>query len=391
MTNNVELAAKLGKRAKTNEPLSKHTFLKIGGPADVYYEAEFSVDFLRAIMLSRELGIQVTILGDGSNVLVSDKGIRGLVLVNRANEIEILESNKKTKIDTIKPEYRWESDSKVGSFKYEFKDLDYDEFDKPRILVKMDSGVDLPRAIDYLLDKGITGLQWYAGIPGTIGGAVFNNIHGGTHFISEVLNEVAVVDKNGKEITIPITQLGVDYDKSRFQSSGEIITSATFLLYKGDIKKAKYVRYEWAKRKSIQPRNAPGCAFHNLTQEQKDKLGLPTTSAGFVIEHILKLTGYSVGDAAISESHHNFIVNKGGATAKDYLAVMKNIYWRAKKELGIHLVPEIFLLGFDQEEIQEFLRPELVAIRKKRASEIKTIYKDSKKMFGAKQTSSPIE
>ena len=68
MTNNVELAAKLGKRAKTNEPLSKHTFLKIGGPADVYYEAEFSVDFLRAIMLSRELGIQVTILGDGSNV-----------------------------------------------------------------------------------------------------------------------------------------------------------------------------------------------------------------------------------------------------------------------------------------------------------------------------------
>ena len=331
----------------------------------------------------------MTILGDGSNVLISDKGIRGLVLVDRSDKIEILgEKTEQIELQEInKPIYRWESDSKVGTFKYEFKDLDYDENDKPRVRVRMDSGVNLPKATDFLLDKGITGLQWYAGIPGTVGGAIFNNIHGGTHFISEVLDTVTVLDLQGGSHTLSIEELGVDYDKSRFQETGEIILEATFLLLKGDVDKAKYVRYEWAKRKSLQPRNSPGCAFHNLTQEQKEKLGIPTTSTGFIIEHLLKMTGFRIGDAAISQDHHNFIVNEGKATAKDYLAVMKEIYNRAKKELGIELVPEIFLLGFQEEEIKEFRHPRQIELRKKRAYEIRTVYKDSKKMFSAQRSS----
>jgi UDP-N-acetylmuramate dehydrogenase len=376
------LKSRLGRKAKTNELLAKHTFLKIGGPADLYFEAEDTVEFKKAISEARKIGVRITPLGDGSNVLISDKGIRGLVLINHANEIEILgEQKETTQISTIKPEYRWESDDKVGTFKYEFKDLDYDETGTKRIKVRMDSGVNLPRALDYLLDKGITGLQWYAGIPGTVGGAVFNNIHGGTHFLSEVVDSVCVVDIKGNEKTLSIKEVGVDYDKSRFQESGEIIINATLLLFKGDIEKAKYVRFEWAKRKSLQPRNAPGCAFHNLTQEQKEKLNLPTTSAGFIVEHLLKMTGFKIGDAAISKDHHNFIVNEGRATAKDYLKVMKTIYQRAKKELGIIMVPEIFLLGFGSTEIEEFRHPEQIEIRKQRVKEIKTVYKDSKGMF----------
>lgn len=381
------LKEKLGSGAKLNEPLAGHTYLKIGGPADIFFETNSTDEFKKAISLARKLGIPVTILGDGSNVLISDEGIRGLVLVNRANEIEILGENiNKSRIETIKPEYRWESDSAVGTFKYEFKDLDYDESDRSRVRVRMDIGVNLPRALDFLLDKGITGLQWYAGIPGTIGGAVFNNIHGGTHFISEVIEKVKVIDIEGNVAELPIEELGVDYDKSRFQESQEIIVEATFLLFKGDVDKAKYVRYEWAKRKSLQPRNAPGCAFHNLTQEQKTKLGLPTTSMGFVIEHLLKMTGFHIDGAAVSQNHSNFIVNEGSASAKDYLAVMKAIYNRALKELGIRLVPEIFLLGFKKGEIKEFRHPTVVELRKQRAAEIRTVYKDSKGMFIDKET-----
>jgi UDP-N-acetylmuramate dehydrogenase len=378
-----KLADKLGKGAKRNEPLGKHTFLKIGGPADIFYEAESTDGFKNAVIETRKLDIPITILGDGSNVLISDEGIRGLTLIDRSDRIEIL-GDRKVEIYLIevkKPAYRWESDSEIGTFKYEFKDLDYDESEKERVRVRMDSGVNLPKATDFLLDKGITGLQWYAGIPGTIGGAIFNNIHGGTHFISEVIDTVTVLDLDGGTHVLSIEDMGVDYDKSRFQETHEIILDATFLLFKGDVEKAKYVRYEWAKRKSLQPRNAPGCAFHNLTQDQKEELEIPTTSTGFVVEHLLKMTGFRKGDAAISKDHHNFIVNEDRASAKDYLAVMKEIYNRAKKELKVELVPEIFLLGFKEEEIAEFRHPRQIELRRQRALEIRTVYRDSKKLF----------
>src|SRR3989344_2067041 len=272
MSNIKKLKEKLGSRAKLNKSLTRHTFLKIGGPADIFYEAKSVNDFKKAIIEARQLDIPVTILGDGSNVLISDSGIRGLVLVESSDKIEIFgEPKVEANFQKIKkPVYRWESDDKVGTFKYEFKDLDYDESDKPRIRVRMEGGVNLPNATDFLLERGITGLQWYAGIPGKIGGAIFNNIHGGTHFISEVIDTVTVLDLQGGTHTLSIEELGVDYDRSRFQETGEIILDAAFLLYKGDAEKAKYIHNEWAKRKRLQPRNSPGCAFHNLTHEQKE-------------------------------------------------------------------------------------------------------------------------
>lgn len=379
---------KFGAKVLVDEPLSKHTFLKIGGPADLFIETKSSSEFVGVIKESRRLGIPVTPLGEGSNVLISDKGIRGLVIRNLSNKIEILSSEKiESKINLAKPAYRWESDSKKGSFKYEFKDLDFDETESPRVKVVVESGVDLPRATDYLLDQSLTGLQWYAGIPGTIGGAVFNNIHGGTHFISEIIDSVKVIDKSGNINVLPISEIGVDYDKSRFQNSGEIVIEVTLLLYKGDVQKAKFVRFEWAKRKSLQPRNSPGCAFHNITQEQKAKLNLPTTSTGYIVEHMLHMVGFNIGDAAISSAHNNFIVNNGKATAKDYLEVMKTVFNRTKDELGIMLVPEIFLLGFDKKEIAGFTNSKIVDLRMQREKEIRTVYKSSKKMFASKESS----
>lgn len=381
-----EFKALFGENVLLSEPLSKHTFLKIGGPADIFVTTNNSDEFIRAINLARKLKVPITPIGDGSNVLVSDKGIRGVVVRNMSNNIEIHDDEVvKSKISISKPVYRWESDSTKGTFKYEFKDLDYDEATYPRIKVIMESGVDLPRAMDHLIDKELTGLQWYAGIPGTIGGAVFNNIHGGTHFISEVIESVKVITKTGLIQVLPIDKLGVDYDKSRFQKSGEIIIEASFLLYKGDADKAKFVRYEWAKRKSIQPLNSPGCAFHNITQDQKEKLGIPTTSTGYIIEHLLHMVGYRIGDAAISKAHNNFIVNEGQATAHDYLTVMKTMFSRARDELGVLLVPEIFLLGFEDAEIEEFTNSKIVDLRIQREKEIRTVYKDSSKLFTSPQ------
>lgn len=385
MDKNIKHLSDSLKGAKLNEPMSDHTYLKIGGPADLYFEAKTIEEFVLAVRKARELFVPLTILGQGSNILVSDKGIRGLVLINKSSTIEVLgQSEAESKTD--KAISRWDPDRRSGSFKYEFKDLDYDETDYPRIRVRMDSGVDLPHAMISLTEKGITGLQWYSGIPGSIGGAVFNNIHGGTHFMSEILESVNVLDKNNEIKELDIQELGTDYDKSRFQETGEIILTATYKLFKGDKEKAEYVIQEWGKRKSLQPRNAPGCAFHNLTQEQKQNLGIPTTSAGYIVEHMLKMTGFAIGDAAISEAHHNFIINRGKATAADYLSVMKEIYKRAKEQYDIKMVPEIFFIGFDESEIKEFKRKELIELRKIRNKEIRTVYNNSKKMFAQKES-----
>jgi UDP-N-acetylmuramate dehydrogenase len=368
------------KGSRINEPLSKHTFLKIGGPADLYYEANTSDELIGAYKNAADFKIPVTILGWGSNILVSDKGVRGLVIVNLSKEIKMMDLSKEN-FNKENPVSRWESDNTQGTFKYEFKDLDYSEKSSKRIDVRIDSGVGLANAREYLYKYGITGFQWYAGIPGTIGGAVFNNIHGGTHFISEVIKSVKVITPGGEVKELSIDEVGVDYDKSRFHKSKEIIVSVLFSLFLGDVDRAKYVTNEWEKRKNIQPRNSPGCAFQNITQEQKLKLGFPTTSVGYIVEHELKMTDFRVGDAAISANHHNFIVNLGNATASDYLKVVKEIYRRTKVKLGIELVPEIFFMGFEDEEIKEFKTDAQKNLMKARKHDIKTVYADSRKLF----------
>ncbi|MBE0573756.1 FAD-binding protein, partial [Candidatus Dojkabacteria bacterium] len=224
-----ELIGKLNpKYLKLNEPLSLHTTVGIGGPADIWYEAQSTEEFIEAINLARKLEIPVTILGRGSNVLISDSGIRGLVLKNGSKNIVIgsevsVKETEELEKEVTKIEARWASDSEKGTFKYEFKDLDYDELDSPRIEVKIDSGVDMAFAINFLINKGITGLQWYARIPGNLGGWIYNNVHGGTHFINELIKSVDVLTENGAVITLKVSDLNFGYDVSRFHNSNEII------------------------------------------------------------------------------------------------------------------------------------------------------------------------
>ena len=345
-----KVATKLpAERIKRNIPLAPYTTLHIGGPAQLLFEAESASELAEAIRSAHAERVPVTVLGEGSNVLVSDKGIAGLVIINRSQSILIEKRGDPAapKSDRPQTSRHWQLDSTKKSIHYDFTDLDYEESALPTSRVTIESGVSLPYATNFLFEHSLTGLQWYAGIPGTIGGAIVNNIHGGTHLFDEHLESVTVLTPRGRKQTITKDKLRNAYNASRFHSSGETILSASFYFPRGDVNKAKYVASEWAKRKAIQPRRSPGCAFTNLTAEDQQRLGLPTNATGYLIEHVLKMTGYRVGDAAISQAHHNFIVNEGNATAEDFLAVMKEIQFRAEKECGVELKPEIFMLGFE--------------------------------------------
>lgn len=327
-----------------DESLAPYTTLRIGGKSDYFFRATTEKQLVDTVREAYRKGMPVTILGWGSNVLISDRGIRGLVIKNETSEIKVgkaLVAKRAKKTDTP----RWHGDKDRGTFKYEFSDLDYDESDAPRVKVTLSSGFPLPKAINELLSQGVTGLQWFARIPGTIGGAVHNNIHGGTRFFSEFVDSVEVVNSVGEIRKLNAKELGLAYDKSRFHDSGEIIVSVTLNLFRGDEEKARAVAFEWAKRKSLQPPRSAGCTFKNISNEDKARLDFPTTSVGYIVEHVLGMGGYKVGDAAVSTAHHNFIINVGKATAKDYLTVLREIQKRAKEKLGIELEPEIILLG----------------------------------------------
>jgi len=349
-------------QTKVNEPLSRHTVVAIGGPADIWYESKTSEDFINVIKNARKLEVPVTVLGRGSNTLISDRGIRGLVIRNTSKEIKIGDEEPFKETVSLKKEIkevvsRWDSvtTENGGRTMYDFKDLDYDESNLPLIEVKIDSGVDMPFAMNFLLNKGITGLQWYSRIPGNLGGWIYNNVHGGTHFIKEVIKSVQVLDEKSNVVTFKASDLHFGYDESRFHKRNEIIVAATLELYKGDKFKAQYVAIEWAKRKSIQPSKSTGCIFANISNEAKEKFGYPTGSIGYIIEHIFNLSNFRIGDAAISLSHHNFIENKGKATASDYLEVIREIQKRAKTKFGFIFKPEIFFLGFNKEELQDII------------------------------------
>lgn len=341
---------------KENYSLAKHSTVKIGGPAQVYCETKTNEDFIAVVTFMRKNNLPLTLLGWGANTLISDAGITGLVLKNTSQTIKVL-TNTGSITNSISAQEqeaiaaRWQSDSQKGTFTYEFSDLDYDESQEETVLVELDSGVSLPYAINVLLNQGITGLQWYSRIPATVGGAIYNNIHGGTHFISEVIESVTVIDGSGNKKVLKKHELKTGYDVSRFHETNETIVSATFKLYKGDSEKAKYIAREWALRKAIQPGKSLGCVFQNISNEEKNSLGYPTTSVGYIVEHVLGKKGFSIGDAKVSEKHAAFIENTGRATAQDYLEVIRIIIQETKEKTGITLKPEIFFLGFAESEL----------------------------------------
>lgn len=334
------------------KPLAQYTTVKIGGPAEVFTQMQKTEDLMAVAKYMRAHNLPITILGWGANTLIADRGIRGLVVRNMAQNITVLEKYDTTEQVKKQIEPLLHADAETGNFTYSFADLDYDESDAPPIFVSLDSGVSLPMAINMLIQQGITGLQWFSRIPATVGGAIYNNIHGGTHFISEFLESVTVLTPEGIVETHTHETLDFGYDTSRFHNSNEIILSAVFKLYAGDAQKAAAVAQEWAKRKAIQPQRSLGCIFQNITTQQQEKLKFPTTSVGYIVDKVLDKKGSIIGNVRISPAHAAFLENTGGASAAEYLAVIKDIIAQTKQKLDIVLKPEIFFMGFSHQELE---------------------------------------
>jgi len=291
-----------------NIPLAPYTTVKIGGPAQFFIHVQNTPEFLEAIKYSQKNNLPITILGNGSNILISDSGIRGIVIKNDSDEIEIISENK----------------------------------------VKISSGTQISLAINFLAKNKLSGLEEFSYIPSSIGGAIYGNIHGfdKTNF-SQLIESIEVFNlkTNQFETIIPNLSEWI-YDFSPLQNQPYLIIISTVLKLKPgnteDInQKAKDIYQQKSTKQLI---NSIGCVFKNIPTETALKLNIPV-STGQIIDQKLNLKGYSIGDAQVSPLHANFIINNGHATASDYLKLIKYIQSQALEKLNLDLEPEIKFLG----------------------------------------------
>jgi UDP-N-acetylmuramate dehydrogenase len=327
-----------------NIPLAKFTTFGIGGLADYFIDISSEEELLEAVRFAHEKNISITMLGGGSNVLISDQGIRGLVIKNTISGFEVLEKTSISQIKKSDAPRKEESLSQKNAL--DWRDLLYTEEATEFINIKVKAGTNLGYLINKTIDQGFTGLQWFARIPGTVGGAIWNNIHGADKLFGDYVTSVRFIDKKTGEIEIlKHEDLGFGYNKSIFHDDTKIIVEADLNLFLGNKEKAKETMNEWIKRKSMQPYNSPGCTFSNLSEEDKRKYNLENLSAAFIIDKLLDLKGTRIGNAQISENHANFIVNLGGASANDVMKLIKLINEKCQEKLGFELKNEIKFLG----------------------------------------------
>ena len=288
---------RIGVKTSRDEPLARFTTMRVGGPADLFATVH-NVPELRAIVrFARARAIPLTLLGRGSDVVIADAGIRGLVVQNRAEE------------------------ARVDGNRY-----------------VADSGVPMARAATETQKAGLTGLEFGLAIPGTVGGAVWANAGAHDGDVAGILESAVVLREDGNEATVPAADLAFSYRDSRLKHHrGEVVLSATFRLAPADpatiAARLDDIR-RW--RREHQPLGIPsaGSTFRNP----------PGDSAGRIIDS-LGLKGRRRGGASVSEKHANFIVNDAKGTAEDVCELIREVSDAVKAATGVRLVEEVVLLG----------------------------------------------
>jgi len=326
---------------KRNENLSRHTTLRVGGPARLFVTVHSLPELERAITASRKLEVPFLVLGWGSNLIVSDSGYDGLVIQNRSQNWQIINDNDSPRPSPVETGARFQP---VGNEYYTADGLDYSDENEPPITVRVDSGAKLGPLMNSLFRHGITGLQWFAGIPGTVGGAIYMNMHGGTHYFGDLMQRATLFDGESTK-KVDRDYFEFDYDWSILHETREVVLQADLRLRKGEVRRAMQLARDWAARKSLQPQISAGCIFRNLSNEEQARLNLPTPSTGYLIEHVLQLKGTRRGDAIISPRHAAFIENLGKATASEVVSLIEMIREKAKARLDLDLVTEVELIG----------------------------------------------
>jgi UDP-N-acetylmuramate dehydrogenase len=301
-----EMHARFGAdRIRASVPLAPFTTFKVGGPADWLLETRSPDEIVDALRIASRSGIDVTILGGGSNVLIGDRGVRGLVIRPRGGEIVQLDSGH----------------------------------------VRADAPTTINGLVRWTIHRGIAGLEAWAGTPGTVGGAVYGNAHFGGRLIGELVAAVRLVDRTGSTRDLSRAEMEFGYDRSRLQRTGEVLLSASFEVSTGDPTALREVaRRSLAYRKQTQPLESPsaGCIFQN-----PDRAAVPAeipASAGALVDRA-GLKGAAHGEARVSTAHANFIVNDGRATAAEIRALIDLCRSRVRERFGVTLLEEIVYLG----------------------------------------------
>ncbi|MDZ7343709.1 MAG: FAD-binding protein [candidate division KSB1 bacterium] len=344
---------------KIDEPLALHTTIGVGGPAARLVTATTAEQLQQGLQLAYLFNLPVFVLGWGSNLIVSDHGFPGLVIKNRAQHWQVIEELPPVKNAAEIASSTSSRLACVGEDYYQIDDLMYSEASAPSVIVQVESGAKIDPLMKALFRHGLTGLQWFAGIPATVGGAVYMNMHGGYHFFGDMVERAllfesqpgmrskseATVSPHGgcKQVTQAYFQF--EYDRSILQQTKETVLWAQLRLFRGDVQRARATAREWARRKALQPQRSAGCIFRNLTLAQQKQLNLPTPSLGYLVEHVLKLKGTRRGEAVISPRHAAFIENLGQARAQEVKELIDLIKTRARAELALELEEEIEYLG----------------------------------------------
>lgn len=314
-----QLNSKLGGRVTKDFPLAPLTGYKIGGPAEYYFLAENTDDVQNAVAVAHDLHLSIFILARGSNVLISDRGFKGLVIHNKSKSISVVDTE-----------------------------------------MQADAGVNLSLLANVAKEHGLSGVEFAAGIPGSVGGAVRGNAGAWGTEIKDVLSKVIIITENGTIEERMNQQCNFGYRESVFKTNKEIILTAYFNLEKSTKEAVQAKTMEIVnKKKTQQEFESPsaGCVFKNtkvdLTQEELKKKGIELTavnnglvSSGYLIDQ-LGLKGFAIGDAMISNVHANFIINKGGATAEQIVMLIGVIKQKVRDKYSIQLQEEIQLVGFD--------------------------------------------
>lgn len=295
-----ELQTKFPEIMRENVNLSKYTACRIGGPADVLLTVSSTDEMVEIVKFLNENNHDYFILGGGSNILISDKGVRGIVILNKAKHIKF---GKKSATPTV-----W-----------------------------AESGSKLIHMARLSAERNFSGLEWAGGIPGTIGGAIYGNAgaHGGD--IASTLISADILLQNNERVNWSADDFDFKYRSSKLQSSpGAVILSASFKLTLGNLEEIKQkMDINHAIRKNTQP---PGASLGSMFKNP------PGDYAGRLIDAV-GLKGVRIGDAEISPIHANFFINYGGATGNDVSELISFVKEKVSEKFGVSLELEIKMIG----------------------------------------------
>ena len=302
------LSVTFGDRVKVEEALSEHTTFRIGGSAEVWLAVESAAELVQAVGLARQTAVPVLVLGSGANVLVSEAGLRGLVIENRAGRVNF------PAVDPLE----------AGA----------------RVLLTVESGAVLPSLARRCARRSLSGLEWAVGVPGTVGGAVVNNAGAFGRDMAHNLARAELLTPGGERLWQPVEWFEYDYRLSRLkrQAAGErwLVLQAELELAVAPVAEIEgRISAFNERRKASQP---PGATIGSMFKNP------PGDYAGRLIE-AAGLKGFRRGQAQISPVHANFFQNLGGATAAEVMALIQTARTAVKQKFGVELELEVELVG----------------------------------------------